>query len=62
MGNGIGTIHLRKSRGTLKVVAMGKTNTGQGYIKGNSTLTVKTPADPKFKSELAIAVNDLFKE
>lgn len=60
MANGIGTIHVRKSRGTLKVIAMGKTNTGQNYIKATSALTAKTPADPKFKSELAIAVNALF--
>lgn len=53
------SIIVRKSRGLLVVQATGRTERGQSFIKGSVPLTVKTMSDPKFKGELATAVDQL---
>jgi hypothetical protein len=62
MASGIATIHVRRSQGKLKVIGMGQTPRGQAYIKRTEVLEVKTPADPKYKGEMAAAVEKLFAE
>lgn len=60
MAHGIGTIHVRQEHGKTTVIGMGKTARGQKYIKETTPLTVKSIADPKFKEELKIAVEQMY--
>lgn len=53
------TIIVRRSRGGLIVQATGRTGRGQSYIKSSEALSVKSMSDPKFKAELAAAINKL---
>lgn len=59
MSKGIATIHVRKIHGKLGVLGMGKTSTGQKYIKANEEIEAPVMSDPKFKSEMATAVEKL---
>lgn len=53
------TIEIKKERGKLVVIGLGKTNRDQRYIRGRVPLTVESIADPKFKSEMAAAVEKI---
>lgn len=55
----VASIIVKKSRGHMVVAAIGRTNTGQSYIKGTRALAAKSAADPKFKSQLKAAVEEL---
>jgi len=59
MASGIATIHVRKSKGMMAVQGDGRTPRGQKYIKETIELTVKSTADPRFKAEMATAVEKL---
>ena len=59
MAKGIGQIHVRRQHGLLVVTGFGSTNRGQKFIRQEVPLTVKSPRDPKFKEELATAVEKL---
>jgi hypothetical protein len=60
MTHGISEVHVIKTGKGLAVRGMGKTPTGQKYIRGQEVLKVKSIADPKFKSELSAALDKLF--
>ncbi len=62
MTAGIGTVAVKRARGGLEVNGLGKTPTGQNYIKAREPLQVKSMADPQFKTELAQAVAKMFAE
>lgn len=62
MAVGIGTVQVKKSRGTLVVQGLGKTPRGTNYIRDTIDLSVKNTADPKFKEEMAAAVSKMFSE
>lgn len=60
MSNTYGTIEVKKMRGKMAVIGLGKTPRGQNYIKKIEETSSTSPADPKFKEELATAVAKLF--
>ena len=60
MASEIGTIHVRMQRGKLTVQGDGRTGRGQRYIKQTIPLDVADMAAPKFKEQLATAVNEMF--
>lgn len=62
MAAGIGAIHVKKERGVMVVVGRGQTPRGKAYIKKSIPLNAKSPADPKFKSELEQAVEEMLAE
>lgn len=62
MASGIGQVHVKKERGVLVVVGKGATPRGKSYIKKTENLKAKSPSDPLFKDELAVAIKELFPE
>lgn len=52
-------INIKKSRGRMVVQALGRTPRGQKYVKGSKVLNATSIADPKFKEEMAAAVDEL---
>lgn len=62
MAIGIGTVEVKMSRGTLVVLGLGKTPRGTKFIRDTEALSVKSPADPKFKAELGQAIAKMFAE
>lgn len=60
MASSYGTIHLKVVNKRLKVIGMGQTPRGQNFIKQVVGMNARSPADPKFKAELATAVDELF--
>lgn len=59
MTSGIGTVHVRRSKGHLIVQGDGQTPRGKRFIKKTEPLNAKDPKDPNFKAELATAVEEL---
>ena len=55
-----GTIQVKRMRGKLVVIGMGKTGRGQAYIKRSVPIAAKRMTDPNYKSDLAAAVAELF--
>lgn len=62
MAAGIGQVHVKKERGVLVVVGRGQTPKGKAYIKQRAKLSVKSPLDPAFKGELALAIAKMLPE
>lgn len=60
MASGIGTVEVKRTHGKLTVQGLGQTPRGQRYIKKAIPLKAQDPSDPKFKEELAAAVEKLF--
>lgn len=56
---GLGTIQMKKQRGVLVIEGLSATPRGQKFVAKSIKLSVKSPADPKFKSELKTAVEEL---
>ena len=59
MANNTTTVHVRKKRNHIVVLAMSQTNRGQKYIRKHTRLEVSSMSDPKFKEELAAEVEKL---
>lgn len=59
MPKNIAAVHVKNSRGKVSVLGMGQTPRGQKYIREIIDLEVKKIDDPKFKEELATAVEQL---
>lgn len=59
MGHGIGTVEVKTTRGKVHVFGMGQTNTGQKFIRKNIPLQVSKITDKQFKSELAVAIEEM---
>lgn len=59
MAKGIARIELKKQRGKLCVITMGLTPRGQKFLKQQVILKATSTSDPKFKSQLAAAVEEL---
>lgn len=60
MTAGIGTVHVKRSRGTLVLQGMGQTPRGQNFIRQTIDLESKTTEDPDFKKHLETAVAEMF--
>lgn len=60
MANGITSIEVRKQRGKVQVLGMAQTPKGQKYIRDRVELEVKDSRDPKFKSEMAAAITQMY--
>lgn len=60
MASGIGTVQVKRMKGKITVLAMGKTPKGQQFIREMRPLLATKVSDPDFKKELAAAVADLF--
>lgn len=52
-------IAVRKVRGHMVVIAIGRTPRGQSYIKGQKVLAATGVRDPDFKREMDAAVKEL---
>jgi hypothetical protein len=59
MATGIRAIEVKRSKGVLRVTAIGETPKGQRILKKSIPLSVESPANPKFKKELADAVYEI---
>lgn len=59
MASGIGTVHVRSSKGHLIVQGDGQTPRGKRFIRQTEPLKSKNPADPTFKADLSAAVEKL---
>lgn len=59
MSNGIGTVEVRTARKKLIVQGLGKTPRGTKFIRKTEELAVTKISDPKFKGEMAAAVEKL---
>ena len=59
MTSGVGQVHVKRQRGKLVVIGFGVSPKGQKYIRASEEIAAKSPADPKFKGELATAVAKL---
>lgn len=59
MANRIGAVHLRKQRGELAVYGLGQTPRGQTFIRKVVPIKATKMDDPKFKDELATAVEQM---
>lgn len=55
-----GTIEVKKMRGKMTIIGLGKTPRGQRYIKRAIQTEATSSADPKFKAEQTAAVEKLF--
>lgn len=62
MPAGIGQVHVKKVRDVMVVVGRGQTPRGKAYIKKRTALSVKAPSDPKFKGQLAFAIEEMLEE
>lgn len=62
MANVYGRVQVRRLRGKLVVMGMGKTPRGTGFIKGTVPIQAKSISDPNFKSALATAIKTLFND
>lgn len=60
MAAGIGTVEVKRARGTLVVQGLGKTPRGQNFIRQTKALSAKRMHDPAFKSELKLVVAEMF--
>lgn len=52
-------IAVKKERGHMVVIALGRTPRGQSYIKGRKVLVAQGVRDPDFKREMDAAVKEL---
>lgn len=52
-------IEVKLERGRLVVKALGKTPSGRPYIKARKELAAHRIRDPKFKDEMAAAVEEI---
>lgn len=52
-------IEVRRERGKVTVLAVGRTGRGVKYIKGRKTLACPSIGDKNFKGEMATAVKEL---
>jgi hypothetical protein len=62
MGNGLASVEVKKVRGKLTVIGVGRTMRGRKYFKDSIPTKATRTSDPKFKGELATAVDQLFAE
>jgi len=62
MANVYGRVQVRRLRGQLVVMGMGKTARGTSFIRKTVPIQAKSVKDPNFKSALAAAVSTLFSE
>lgn len=62
MSHGVCEVHVIKTRKGLEVRGMGKTPTGQKFIRRSELLKVPNIPDPKFKEELSVALGKILGE
>ena len=55
-----GTIQVKRMRGKVVLIGMGKTGRGQRYIKKTVAIDVKNMRSKDFKGQLATAVTKLY--
>ena len=60
MSETYGTVEVKRTRGKMTIIGLGRTGRGQRYIKKVVPTEATTPTDPKFKAEQATAVAKLF--
>lgn len=60
MAIGIHSIQVRRERGKLTVVAIGKTPRGQSYIKHSLGMHASSMRDKEFKDEMSAIVEAFF--
>lgn len=60
MAKGIHSVHVRQTRGGLRVVALGQTPRGQTYIQLTLPMSAPRMRSKEFKKELAEAMDQLF--
>lgn len=60
MAKGIGTIAVKRQRGKLTVMGLGKTPRGQNFIKDSVEIHSPSTRSPDFKEKLSAAVEKLF--
>jgi len=56
------SIEIKRQGGKTVVMGIGRTGRGTKYIKALETALVKSPADPKYKSEIVAAIAKLYAE
>lgn len=59
MAVGIHSIEVKKMRGTLTVIAVGKTQRGTRYIKRALPMKASTMHSKEYKAELAMCVAEI---
>lgn len=59
MANHIGTVEVKRSRGQMVLLGLGKTPRGTNFIRQRRSLGVKRSSDPQFKSNLETAVAEM---
>lgn len=59
MTNGIGTVEVKRSRGEMVLLGLGKTPRGTNFVRQKKGLGVKRSSDPAFKSHLQTAVAEM---
>ena len=62
MASGIRTIHVKLARGKLIVQGDGQTPRGKKFIRATETLSARKMSDPKFKEQLATAVEEMLSQ
>jgi hypothetical protein len=60
MGERYGTIQVKRMRGELVLIGMGKTGRGQSYIKRRVPMEAKNIRSKSFKGQLTAAVAKLY--
>lgn len=60
MAERYGTIQVKRMRGRVVLMGMGKTGRGQRYIKRTVEIDVQNMRSKNFKGQLATAVDKLF--
>lgn len=60
MSERYGTIQVKRMRGEVVLMGMGKTGRGQRYIKKTVAIDVKNMRSKNFKGQLKTAVDKLF--
>ena len=59
MAKEFATVEIRRVRGVLRLVGLGKTGRGQRYIKNQVDVDAPKLSSPDFKDELAKAMKNL---
>jgi hypothetical protein len=59
MRSGVFAVRLKIERGLLVVQSLGRTPSGQKYVKGMEKLSFTRMSDPSFKDDMSKAVDKL---
>ncbi|MCK5317996.1 MAG: hypothetical protein KAJ55_08780 [Anaerolineales bacterium] len=59
MAKTYGTLEVRRMRGNLVLIGLGRTERGQRYIKGQAPIASKDISSTNFKAQLAVAMAKL---